>query len=59
MIVCGQKNTNLLFDADDQSNPKMADADSLHDGNSDLDNDPHGMDADVEDDDMQGIKYDM
>ena len=31
----------------------MADADSLHDGNSDLDNDPQGIDADVEDDEVQ------
>jgi hypothetical protein len=49
----------LIVGAVDLSKTKMADADSLHDGNSDLDNDPHGMDADVEDDDVQGIKYDL
>ena len=34
----------------------MADADSLHEGNSDLDNDPHGDEADIEDDDVLDTK---
>ena len=34
----------------------MADADSLHEANSDVENDPHAMDADVEDDEVPSDK---